>query len=133
MAIKELLEEIPDEDGKKIALKAWKWIKRSVYGGVAAITLLGSFYTVPQNSIGVIQRFGEYSRTTEPGLNFKIPFIEGVTKVPVKQAQTEEFGFRALKPGIDSQYITMEDISNGCNTTRLSWTKRGRGLSCGVG
>ncbi|MCG6910972.1 MAG: FtsH protease activity modulator HflK [Deltaproteobacteria bacterium] len=59
--------------------------------------LLGSsvVYTVKQDEVGVIQRFGKYARTVGPGLNFKLPAgIEKVTKVNVMHVQTEEFGFR---------------------------------------
>ncbi len=52
-------------------------------------------YTVKQDEVGVVQRFGKYVRTESPGLNFKLPAgIEKVTKVNVKRVQTEEFGFR---------------------------------------
>jgi modulator of FtsH protease HflK len=113
MVVKEFIDEMRDEDERHNALRIWNWAKRVAYGAVASTALWGSFYTVPQNSQAVVQRFGEYVRTTESGLQFKIPYIESVTKVPVKQAQTLEFGFRALKPGVDSQYITIEDISSG--------------------
>ena len=53
-----------------------------------------TFYTVKQDEVGVVQRFGKYVRTTQPGLNFKLPAgIEKVTKVNVKKVRTEEFGF----------------------------------------
>ncbi|MGD9180381.1 MAG: protease modulator HflK, partial [Desulfobacterales bacterium] len=55
---------------------------------------LTTFYTVKQNEVGVVQLFGRYVRTTEPGLNFKLPLgIEKVTKVNVREIQTAEFGF----------------------------------------
>jgi membrane protease subunit HflK len=53
-----------------------------------------TFYTVKQNEVGIVQLFGRYVRTAQPGLNFKLPFgIEKVTKVNVREIQTEEFGF----------------------------------------
>ena len=52
-----------------------------------------SVYTVAQNEVGVVQLFGRYVRTTQPGLNFKLPLgIESVTKVNVREIMTEEFG-----------------------------------------
>ena len=55
-----------------------------------------SVFTVKQNEVGVVQLFGRYVRTTEPGLNFKLPLgIEKVTKVNVREIQTAEFGFRS--------------------------------------
>ena len=36
---------------------------------VAATT----FYTVKQDEVGIVQRFGRYVHTIQPGLNFKLP------------------------------------------------------------
>jgi membrane protease subunit HflK len=59
-----------------------------------AALAITSVYTVKQNEVGVVQLFGRYTRTTQPGLNFKLPLgIEKVTKVNVREIQTEEFGF----------------------------------------
>ncbi len=56
------------------------------------------FYTVGVDEVGVVQRFGKYVRTTQPGLNFKLPSgIEKVTKVKVRRVYKEEFGFRSLR------------------------------------
>ena len=61
-----------------------------------------SVYTVAQNEVGVVQFFGRYVRTTQPGLNFKLPLgIESVTKVNVREIMTEEFG--AVSPRYDSR------------------------------
>jgi modulator of FtsH protease HflK len=54
-------------------------------------------YTVAVDEVGVVQRFREYIKTTQPGLNFKLPAgIEKVTKVKVLKVYKEEFGFRTL-------------------------------------
>lgn len=54
---------------------------------------------------GVIQRFGKYVSTTEPGLHFKIPFgVDVLTKVKVKHVYKEEFGFRTLESGVNTRY-----------------------------
>ena len=63
-----------------------------------------SVFTVKQNEVGVVQLFGRYVRTTEPGLNFKLPLgIEKVTKVNVREIQTAEFGFRTSQVDIRSR------------------------------
>ncbi|MEN8757916.1 MAG: FtsH protease activity modulator HflK [Desulfobacterales bacterium] len=55
-----------------------------------------SIFTVKQDEVGVVQLFGRYVRSAQPGLNFKLPLgIERVTKVNVKGIRTEEFGFRS--------------------------------------
>jgi len=63
------------------------------------------FYTVGVDEVGVVQRFGEYVRTTQPGLNFKLPRgIETVTKVKVRFVYKEEFGLRTLQAGVKTRY-----------------------------
>ncbi len=62
------------------------------------------FFQVDTEEVGVITRFGKYTRKVEPGLNLKIPFIEKVVKVPVERQQKMEFGFRTTRADIRSQY-----------------------------
>jgi len=76
---------------------------------VAAYT---SIYTVKQDEVGIVQRFGRYVRTTQPGLNFKLPLgIEQVTKVNVKRVQTEEFGFTSARAPQRSRFVSGESSS----------------------
>lgn len=63
-----------------------------------------SFYTVDPEEVGVVQRFGEYQRTAEPGLNFKFPFMESVRIVPVERQLKQEFGYRTVQSGVQTQY-----------------------------
>ncbi|MBD3161855.1 MAG: FtsH protease activity modulator HflK [Candidatus Eisenbacteria bacterium] len=80
-------------------------IRFVVLGVIVLILLLTSFYTVSPEQIGVVMRFGEYVRSTDPGLNWKLPFgIERVTKVPVQRQLKEEFGFRTISTGGRTQY-----------------------------
>lgn len=58
-----------------------------------------SFYSIRPGEKGVVLRFGAYTKTTEPGLNFKIPLIDTVRKVDVETVRKEEFGFRTKVPG----------------------------------
>ena len=74
---------------------------------LVVLVYLGSsaFYTVAVDEVGVVQRFGRYVRTVEPGLHFKLPTgIEKVTKVRVRFVYKEEFGFRTLQAGVRTQY-----------------------------
>jgi membrane protease subunit HflK len=65
---------------------------------IVLILASSTFYTVNQDEVGIVQLFGRYVRTTQPGLNFKLPVgIEKVTKVNVKQIRTEEFGFSSAR------------------------------------
>jgi membrane protease subunit HflK len=57
------------------------------------IGALTTYYTVPSDSVGVVQRFGRYAHTAEPGLHFKLPFgIDEVSTLPVRRQLKLEFG-----------------------------------------
>jgi len=71
----------------------------------AAVTLFSAVYQIQPDENGIVLRFGRFTRITEPGLNFLIPFVERVTKVPVERQLKQEFGFRTADPGVRTQYI----------------------------
>ncbi len=72
---------------------------------LAVYGLLTCFYTVPQDSVALIQRFGAYVRTAEPGLHLRLPFgVERITRVPVERVIKEEFGFRTVSAGVKTEY-----------------------------
>jgi len=51
-------------------------------------------YTIPSDSVGIVQRFGKYASEQDPGLHFKLPLgIDKVTVLPVKRQLKQEFGF----------------------------------------
>ena len=58
--------------------------------------ILLSFVTVQQGTIAVITIFGKYRRIMEPGLNFKIPFIERVYRRISIQNRSVELEFQAI-------------------------------------
>jgi membrane protease subunit HflK len=85
-----------------ISLRTIRWI---IIGIILIIFLVSSVFTVNPEEIGVIQRFGKYTRVVSPGLNFKLPFgIETVKKVPVERQLKEEFGFRTKTAGVRTEY-----------------------------
>jgi membrane protease subunit HflK len=71
---------------------------------VVIVTLANLSFQVKPEEVGLVLRLGRHVRTTEPGLHFKLPFIEQVLRVPVQRQLKEEFGFRTTVPGIQSQY-----------------------------
>ncbi|HEX9427880.1 MAG TPA: FtsH protease activity modulator HflK [Candidatus Polarisedimenticolia bacterium] len=84
-------------------------LARLVLGGAAAlafvVALFTSYYQVEPDEVAVVQRFGAYVRTTEPGPHLKVPFfIETATKVPVQRQLKMEFGFRTSRAGIQTQF-----------------------------
>jgi regulator of protease activity HflC (stomatin/prohibitin superfamily) len=54
-------------------------IALSVIGGLIVVLVIFSIYTVKQQTFAVIERFGRFSRVTDPGLHFRIPIIETIT------------------------------------------------------
>jgi membrane protease subunit HflK len=73
---------------------------------IVLIILFTGLYTIGPEEMGVVQRFGKYARTEPPGLHFKFPFgIEKLMKVKTARVLKEEFGFRAVSPGIRTEYV----------------------------
>ncbi|HOJ98323.1 MAG TPA: FtsH protease activity modulator HflK [Termitinemataceae bacterium] len=72
---------------------------------VLIILMSTSFYIVDQTEEAVVTRFGKYLTTNGPGMHYKLPF--GIDKhylVKTKVVQTEQFGFRTLKAGVNTVY-----------------------------
>jgi membrane protease subunit HflK len=85
---------------------------RAILLGIAGIILLwNTVFQIGTEEVGVITRVGRYSRTVEPGLNLKVPFVERVDKVPVERQQKLEFGFRSASGAQQSQY-TKDGVSD---------------------
>jgi len=71
------------------------------------------FYTIGVDEVGVVQRFGKYVRTSQPGLNFKMPSgVEKVTKVKVRRVYKEEFGFRSIREDTRSRVFSGGENTN---------------------
>jgi membrane protease subunit HflK len=90
-------------------------LRNVALGVVVLIFLFSGFYTVDPEEIGIVVRFGQYVRSSNPGLHFKLPLgIESVIKVPVQRQLKEEFGFRTLTPDVRSQFTTagLQEESN---------------------
>lgn len=104
----EVLEKIKGAKGK-FPGKTWVIIL------IIILIFLGfsCFYTVGVDEVGVVQRFGRYVRTTQPGLNFKLPGgIEKVTKVKIRYIFKEEFGFRTIQAGVRTRYAPASAYEN---------------------
>ena len=85
---------------------------------VALAVMLSGFYTVDPEEAGLVLRFGKYDRVTEPGLHFKMPLgIERVRKVPIQRQLKEEFGFRTVRAGIQTEYSTKSFVEESSMLT----------------
>ena len=61
---------------------------------IVVMSIWSAYYTVPSDSVAVVQRFGKYLNEVPPGLHFKLPLgIDKATIVPVKRQLKQEFGF----------------------------------------
>jgi membrane protease subunit HflK len=88
----------------KLSFRAWKGILAVLVGVILLFTV---YYQVEPEEVGVVQRFGAYVRTSDPGPHLKLPFgIETVTKVPVQRQLKMEFGFRTVRPAARSEFAT---------------------------
>ncbi|MFH1395728.1 MAG: FtsH protease activity modulator HflK [Candidatus Omnitrophota bacterium] len=105
-------EDLFREETKKvreIGRNYGKYIPVAIGVLVVLLGLQGSVYSIGPDEVGVIQRFGKFVRTTEPGLHVKLPFgIERVTPIKVKKIFKEEFGFRTARPGVRSVYASRQ-------------------------
>jgi membrane protease subunit HflK len=107
----------------------WSTVKIVLLVVVVVILLYGSIYQISPDEMGVIQRFGKFARTTDPGLHFKLPFgIEALTKVPVQQQLKHEFGFRTTSPGVRSEFVVTPDaqkeavmLTGDLNVLNVEW------------
>src|SRR5690554_2259627 len=78
---------------------------------LAAILAVGyvvfqSFYTVNEQERAVVLRFGEFSKTENPGLRFKVPLIDDVTKVLVTSVRTAQSSGQMLTQ--DENLVTVD-------------------------
>ena len=71
-----------------------KGFKTVVALGAALLGFIFSFYTVAPDEQGVVKRFGQIVRITEPGPHFRIPVIETVYKPQVTKIHPVAIGFR---------------------------------------
>jgi modulator of FtsH protease HflK len=104
------------DSGIEDLVRQWRYIRKRVIPsdgprGPVLVALLilvclglwTAYYTVPSDSVAVVQRFGKYLGTVPPGLHFKLPLgIDAATIVPVKRQLKQEFGFTT--PGASDPY-----------------------------
>ncbi|MGH7041371.1 MAG: FtsH protease activity modulator HflK, partial [Acetobacteraceae bacterium] len=98
----------PDLDALIARLQAWLrgrgpsggWRNTRVVAlaaiGVVALWLASGFYVVQPDELGVVLRFGAFTGTTPPGLNYHLPWpVESVLLPPVTRVNRTDVGFVA--------------------------------------
>lgn len=99
---------VVDMSKLKIPNIPWRTAALGLLALVVLVSLLGTVYQIEPEEVGVILRFGKYARTAEPGLHFKLPFVEDMTRVPVQRQLKQEFGFRTVEVGTRTEFATQE-------------------------
>jgi membrane protease subunit HflK len=86
---------------------------------IFGFSLWTTLYTVPSDSVAVVQRFGMYLKDVPPGLHFKLPLgIDIATTVPVKRQLKQEFGFTT--PGASDPYQSPRASDSGLETQMVT-------------
>ncbi|WP_111976927.1 prohibitin family protein [Algibacillus agarilyticus] len=57
---------------------------------LAVIAIFNSYYIVIEGHVGIVKRFGEAKHQENPGLHFKLPFIETVELIEVRTRKNAE-------------------------------------------
>jgi len=95
---------------KKIFFKGGPGNKKSIISAVLIlliIWIISGFYKVNANEQGVILRFGEWVRTTQPGLHYHLPYPIETAKTPkVTKINKTEIGFVTFR---DSKRLLLEE------------------------
>jgi len=117
-------DEIIDVGKKKLGdfRRFLPWI---ILGIFVLMGLRGVIYSIGPDEVGVIQRFGRYTRLSSPGLHVKMPFgIEKATPIKVEKIFKEEFGVeksdsRSESPGLVGDVSLM--LTGDLNILDVRW------------
>jgi membrane protease subunit HflK len=94
-----------------------------------AIIFWTCFYTVPSDSVAVIQRFGKYVHIVPAGLHIKMPLgIDTAEVLPVKRQLKQEFGFITpmaknpnQSPRINTRRQETQMVTGDLNAALVEW------------
>ncbi|MHA1521827.1 MAG: SPFH domain-containing protein [Promethearchaeota archaeon] len=84
-----LQDLIPKKEGKNSMSIVEIVVITVVIVGLLFFILLNSFVSIDQKKRAVVQRFGKYHKYLEPGLNFKLPFIDKVLVRDIREDTIE--------------------------------------------
>jgi membrane protease subunit HflK len=122
-----LLQQGQDKLRQMLPGGGWRGTLVLVVLVVAGLGLWTAYYTVPSDSVAVVQRFGKYLKEVPPGLHFKLPLgIDVATIVPVKRQLKQEFGFST--PGAVDPFQSPRDgkretemVTGDLNAALVEW------------
>lgn len=123
----EVLKKIREQFRGKFRFHGSLWFL--LLAALIVAVLYTSYYSVAPEETGVIQRFGRYVGSSEPGPHLKLPFgIETVRKVKTGRNFQMEFGYRTVEAGVRSRFTERgfkEEslmLSGDLNVVDLQWT-----------
>lgn len=79
----------------KLPVQPHKIVLLLLFGLFIIFLLLMSYYTVNEGERGILLRYGKIVKVAEPGLGFKVPFIEGVEKISTRNQAVVYQGLQA--------------------------------------
>ena len=110
---------------------------RRIAAGVAAVVavlvlgylLLDSFYTVQENEMAVVLRFGKYHTTAGPGFHMRIPIADDVLKVNVTEERRIRLPFGRGSERPQGAAVLEEEtlmLTGDLNASSVEWTLQWR-------
>lgn len=107
----------PINNGKVIdidAQKIGKKIKKIVPGVIIVVVLIfllsNSIYFIDNSENGVVLRFGRATHIIrDAGIHFKVPVVDEIKKVNVKNIYNMEYGFKTITPGTETTSPVYKD------------------------
>lgn len=88
-----------------------KTIITSIVGFVLFLAAMSSAYTVNEGHVGVIKRFSEAIKQVDPGLHFKVPFIDSVDEIEVR-----------TRKNVETMPVATKEQMRAVATTSVNWT-----------
>ncbi len=99
-----------DVDWERLKRKLKKIVPLVALPLVLLVIILNSFFILENKENGVVLRFGQLKEVvTKPGINFKLPLIDTVTKVDVRTIYNMEYGFRSKERQADQSIAAYDD------------------------
>lgn len=74
---------------------------------LAVLTCLGGFYTVDQGYRAVITRFGKVIGVSDPGLHFKLPWVDKAIKMEIRQKKRAVQGLMLYSRDVQAASVTV--------------------------
>lgn len=127
--VEDLIHQVRDRLKQMTPSGGWGSIFVFFALGLAVVGAWTAYYTVPSDSVAVVQRFRRYHETVPPGLHFKLPLgIDATTIVPVKRQLKQEFGFTTpgarepyQSPGVGDLRLETQMVTGDLNAALVEW------------